>query len=289
MQEYVGNYAEFAKNDINRNLSSGTIKSYLMDLREFSRFYRGDISKLSQKDIYEYKRHLQEEINEKTGRLLSVKTINRRLVSLKQFLDYLKSEAGVDMDVVVKQEKVQHQNILPEMLSNSDVKRMLAAAKRKGDSRAAAIICTLFFTGARVSEILQIKVRDADKDEIWIVGKGEKHRRLFIPKRLSRAWAEYLGEKSEMPHDACMFSGQKGPLTRHTIHKILKFYAGQAHVKKSKVHAHAFRHLYTKNIAVTGVNSAIIKQLLGHQLSTTEVYMQVSRKELFKIIENIGV
>lgn len=289
MQEYIENYAIFAKNDRNRDLSDSTIKSYLMDLKEFSKFYQGDISNLTQNDIYGYKRHLQEKINERTGHLLSVKTINRRLVSLKQFLDYLKSEEHIDLDVVVKQEKVQHQNILPDMLNNSDVKRMLAAAKKMDNLKAQVIISTLFFTGARVSEMLQIKVRDAYKEEIWIVGKGEKHRRLFIPKRVLKIWAQYLSENPQLAPDDALFSGHKGPLQRQAIHKILKFYAGHAHVKKTKVHAHAFRHLYTKNIAATGVNSAIIKQLLGHQLSTTEVYMQVSKKDLFKIIENLGI
>lgn len=288
MQEYMEDYAKFARSDINRGLSDSTIKSYQMDLRDFSDFYRKDISTLSQNDIQEYKRHLHRKINEKTGRPISVRTINRKLVSLNQFLNYLKERDVIERNLVVKQEKIQHQNILPDMLSNSDVKRMIAAADRENDMRMKVIICTLFFTGARVSELLQIKVRDAHCDEVWIVGKGDKHRRLFIPKRLLSLWEAYLSEMEGVSEDDFLFSGQKGPLIRQTVHKELKKYAGKARLSKGKIHAHAFRHLYTKNIAATGVNSAIVKQLLGHKLSTTEVYMQVSKKELFAIIERIG-
>ena len=58
-------------------------------------------------------------------------------------------------------------------------------------------------------------------------------------------------------------------------------------MKKDKVSPHAIRHLYTKNLVDAGVSYSAIKQLLGHTLTTTDIYMQLSKKELLKIINSI--
>lgn len=273
-------------------LAENTIAAYRGDLLEFAAFCAAQqldfthIDKLSKKDIHAYKRYLRERTHPKTGEPLSIKTVNRRLMALSRLMDYLNECENHDIRVKIRQEKVQYQNILDDMVSNNDVVRILRAAQRKNDWRAKAIVYTLFFTGARVSEMLQIKAADIGKDEIMIRGKGSKYRKLFIPDQLQQVWLGYT-DGHRIDNSPLLFTGTRGPINRQTVANILKYYAGQARVKKSLVHAHALRHLYTKNLAEAGVSQAVIKQLLGHQLSVTDGYMQVSKKDLLQVVNGI--
>jgi integrase/recombinase XerD len=264
--------------------SKNTIYSYKKDTEQFFKWYGynlDDFNNINKITMKKFMTYLQDEN-------LSIKTINRRIVSLNQFIQFLNEVLDKSIAVRGKPLKIENQNFIDDMLENSDVIRIVNAAEREEDIRAVTIFYTLYYTGARVSEMLQIKLKDVTKDSINIKGKGSKYRELLIPKKLKDQFKKY----SEAKHDTSeyLFSGQRGPINRQTVHNTIKYYTGKARgIDKEIAHAHAFRHLYAQNLAGLGVNPVVIGQLLGHSLNVTGLYIQSSKKELLKTINKLDL
>lgn len=259
--------------------SKNTIDAYIRDIKYFLDFYKKDINSISKADIRKYTEYL-------LTKDMTVKTINRKLVALHQYIEFLNDSKNFKIVIKIKQLKVEKQNFVNDMLDIYSVRRIVRAAQKENDTRTVTILYTLFYTGVRVSEMLQIKIKDIKKDSIIISGKGNKFREILIPKKLQAQWEIY--SKVRKDNSEYLFTGAKGQISRQTVHNAIKYYTGKARgINKKIVHAHSFRHLYAQSIAKLGVNEVIIAQLLGHSLSITGVYMQVSKKELLEIINKL--
>ena len=221
---------------------------------------------------------------------LTIKTVNRKLVSVNQFIEFINDEEVLSAPIIVKvkQLKVENQNFINDMLDNNDVIRIINASNKANDIRATTLFYTMFYTGARVSEVLQIKASDINKDSITIKGKGNKYRELLIPKKLKVQWLKYMEVRNNTSE--YLFTGTRGAINRQTVHNLIKLYTGKARgINKSIAHAHAFRHLYAQNLATLGVAPVVISQLLGHTLNITGLYMQISKKDLLKVINQLDL
>ncbi len=272
-------YNQFKEYLLEHDKSKYTIESYTSDIKQFFEFYSKDIINITKADIKEYTEYLQ-------SRELSIKTINRKLVSLHQYIEFLNDVQNVKIIIKIKQLKVEQQNFVNDMLDISSVRRIVRAAQKKNDIRAVTMFFTLFYTGTRVSEMIQIKLKDIDKDSIVIRGKGNKFREILIPKKLKEQWNIYAKVRTDKSD--YLFSGTKGSISRQTVHNNIKYYTGQARgINKAIAHAHSFRHLYAQSLGKLGVNPVIIAQLLGHRLNVTGTYMQVSKRELLDIINKL--
>ncbi|EDS77893.1 putative integrase/recombinase [Clostridium botulinum C str. Eklund] len=257
--------------------SSKTIDSYIRDINQFNEYIKSKkkkINKINNSDIDEYKNYLIYD------RGLKIKTINRKLVSINQFFKF--NNIAVD----IRQEKVQMQNFLDDILSNKDVQALVNATYKKDDLRARTIIYTLYYTGMRVSEMLQLTIYDTKKQSITILGKGAKHREVFIPNKLKDIWEAYMNVR--IRKGTALFTGKRGPINRKTVDSLIKEYAALAGVSKSKAHAHNFRHLYCKNLADKGIDISTIADIAGHQnINTTRIYTRKTKEELLDIIDNM--
>lgn len=277
--DYIKSFKDFKEYLYENDKSKNTINAYANDLKDFFNFYNKDIKDISKEDIKEYTNYL-------LNKELSIKTINRKLVSLHQYIEFLNDVKNFKIVIKIKQLKIEQQNFINDMLDICSVRRIVRAAEKKNDVRAVTMFYTLFYTGMRVSEMLKIKLKDIDKDSIVISGKGNKYREILIPKKLKAQWKIYSNvriNKSEY-----LFSGTKGSLRRQTVHNSIKKYTGQARgIKKEIAHAHSFRHLYAQSLGALGVSPVIIAQLLGHRLNVTGTYMQVSKRELLDTINKL--
>jgi integrase/recombinase XerD len=158
---------------------------------------------------------------------------------------------------------------------------------KAGDKRAVAIFYTLFLTGARVSEMLQLEPKDVQERMTVVKGKGSKYRDLFLPKKAQTYLEDYLTERVQKGEG--LFSGREGTITRQTVHQIIKKYAGLARVKLSRAHAHNFRHLYGMYLGEEGLSIDEIADLLGHSnINITRIYTRKTKKELMAAINNLG-
>ena len=156
--EYIKAFEEYLyENDKSKN----TVNAYVSDIKDFLNFYKKDIKDLDKSDIREYTEHL---INKE----FTIKTINRKLVSLHQYIEYLNYFEDYKIVIKVKQLKVEQQNFINDMLDISSVRRIVRAADKRNDIRAVTMFYTLFYTGMRVSEMLKIGVQSTIRAKVTL-------------------------------------------------------------------------------------------------------------------------
>ena len=224
----------------------------------------------------EYKGELFSEYN------YEIKTINCKCDGINAFFRYK------DLNCHVNREKIQNQTFINDMLTNRELKEIALCAKENGDYRTYAIIHSFFYTGARISELLQLKVRDLNKNEVMIKGKGGKYRKLFITNKLKDILIEYNEHHRKNTNPTALFTGERGAVTRSTVNKNLdKYFKILDFEEDKKITPHVIRHIFTKNLMSNGVSISAIKQLLGHSLTTTDIYGQLSKKELMEILDGL--
>jgi len=274
--DYFNKFTEYLRDN---DKSENTINGYLGDLKQLEAYLGKGASELTQDDIDRFKESLKEKD-------LKMKTINRKLVSVKQYIDFLNIEYNKGIFVKIKQEKQQRQDYLENMLDRHDFKKLINATVVSNDTRAKALFYTLYFTGARVSEALQITKNDINEQYIWVRGKGNKYRQLFISSKVRTAWVDYLKDRND--NADALFTGQRGAITRQAVHNIIKKYAEMAGVMDEKAHAHNFRHLFCINMYEKTGDISVVADLAGHSdINTTRVYTRKTKNELMAAINEL--
>lgn len=151
------------------------------------------------------------------------------------------------------------------------IEALLAAAKRsRHPRRDEAIILFLLDTGARVSELCALKMRDVDLDNrrCTVLGKGNKHRSLYFGKRAARALWQHLKFDARQP-DEPLFAADRGegagePLTRSGMLQLIKRLGRAANIQATRCSPHTFRHTFAVEFLRAGGNVFGLKELLGH-------------------------
>lgn len=267
--------AEYENYLIDKNRSKSTIDSYLRDLTSFFKCVElVDINALTNKHVRDYVFIMEEK--GKAGA-----SINRALVALAGFAKFYR----LDVEPLNYKVKMQKQGSLQQKLKISDLSKLLYYAEQEEDIRTVTLLKTIAFTGARISEALQIKVVDINKTKIRVKGKGSKYRDLLVPKALKKQFKEYINQRYSDSN--FLFVGERGPINRHTAYHDIRKYGAMAKMKKDLAHPHAFRHLYALLLKEQGVHIPDIKQLMGHELDVTDHYMSAGEDELIKKIEGI--
>ena len=253
-----------------------TIKQYEGYIKEFIKYAniknKEDITK---EKLIEFKEYMQEKY--KTN------TINIKITVINAFITFI----GLDSSYKLKHLKKQQKATLENVLTQTDYERLLRIAKVKNKKVMYYIMETLAETGIRISELEHITVEAVKKGEAVFDSKGTVERKAFINKRLQKELLKYC--KEEGIKTGIIFKSRNGnPLDSAYIYKEIQWIAGQARIKKSKAHPHSFRHLFAKNyLSKPGHNIADLKNILGHKnISTTEIYLQKSTKELKETLED---
>lgn len=266
---------EFENYLVDKNRRKSTISAYLSDLTSFFKCVElVSVEDMTNKDIRNYVDDM-----ERQGK--SPNSINRALITLSNFSKFHK----LNVEPLNYKAKQQKQDSLQSKLKISDLSKILYYVEQANDIRTATLLKTIAFTGARVSEALQIKVSDITKSKINVKGKGSKYRDLLIPKALKKQFKEYM--KHRVCDSEYLFVGERGPINRHTVYHDIRKYAAVGKMKKDLSHPHAFRHLYALLLKELGVHIPDIKQLMGHELDVTDRYMCAGEEELIKKIEGI--
>lgn len=286
MRSNFNDYTElFAQNMRSEKRSENTIKCYLGDLRQVGKLvslYNANIEDINQEIIEKIKQEF-------FSKNLSVKTVNRKLISISRYLQYVTQNPDIPVQVNIKIEfaKFQRQEYLEDMMTVADFNRLVRLAERAEDHRAVAVFYTLFMTGMRVSEMLQLRIDDVKENIVSVRGKGTKYRDIFIPIKLKKYWARYLRVRDDTD-DKALFTGPCGPMNRQTVHRMTKKYAGRARVKLKKAHAHNFRHLCALEMIRNGLTISEVADLLGHSdINITRIYTRKTKKQLLKAINKM--
>lgn len=271
-----------------------TIKSYEIDIKQFLK-WQPDINEIGKTILVDYANHLEkvEVGNDKKRKKIEYMkptTINRKLNTVKVFIYFLNVEKDYNIKYIKKSLNVSLQAV-ESYITNKDIKRMLAVCKKKDDIRAEALISGLFYTGARISELLDIEVVHAKDDYISIKGKKDIFRDIYIPRKLKTVFKRYL-KSDKRNHKECpyLFTTTHGKMTERTAQNILKKVAGQAKgIPLVNAHPHALRHLYRQNLEKMGIRQTYMSQLMGHTLNIEERYGAVTKKELHDSIAKMDI
>lgn len=257
--------------------SNSSIAIYLRYANLFISFisHDHDINKM---DVMNFKKYVIDVLE------FSSKTTQLVIISVNKFLKFCKLD-----DFKVKQIRIQTQSTIDEILKPSDFKRLLRIAKRIGDMQIYYIMKTLAYTGIRNEELKFFTFEAVKSKKMCVLVKNKgKERKVPIPQQLRKELLKYC--KDEGIANGVIFRSPKNNtvmLHRSTIFKRLKKIAGIAKVKKSLVHAHAFRHLFAITYLENGGNSLDLMNILGHNsIETTRTYILKTQDQLRKQVEN---
>lgn len=222
---------------VERGLSPKTVEAYESDLTKYTNWLRearkiNDVNKITQLDIEEYVRAMSSQTMSSqamAAQRLGPRTIARRIASIHEWNKFMLSNAQIASDPSAEVKAPKQAEHLPDVLSISEVERVIDAAGGFGSTDAVslrdrALVEFLYATGARVSEAVGLKFEDIDLAEsvVRLSGKGQKQRLVPIGKCAVRALRDYLdkarpilasrAQKSEASASAASNSSSKSSL-----------------------------------------------------------------------------
>ena len=272
---------------IERGLSTNTAISYQIDLAEFVEFgieKNFNFSELSKREIDEYLKFL--------GRKdLKNSSINRKIASLRNFLNFCAREYGLIRPMEdVKAPKVPKR--LPKALTIQEISSMIEISGL-GDTPAAirdrAIIDLMYSTGSRVSELVGLNVNDIHDSDgysvVKLLGKGGRERVVPIGQLAQQNLVAYLSRSrpvlSATRRENALFLNSHGKrLSRQSIWNVVSLSAERVGIK-AKVSPHSLRHSFATHLLDGGADIRTVQELLGHaSVTTTQIYTLVTIDKL---------
>lgn len=269
-----------------RRYSEGTIKAYVPLFEEFiNHFSEKAIEDLGENEVIEFSRYLVSE------RKVSSSYQNQAINAIKFYFEKVlhgdRKYYHVDRPI--------REKALPEVLSEEEV---AAIIKATGNNKHRAILMTIYSAGLRISELINLKIKDIDSDRMQIrieQGKGKKDRYTLLSPRTLEILRQYF--KENRPH-MYLFEGQ-GSTKENPVHYSATSIASilNAALRKTgiakKVTVHTLRHSFATHLLERGTDLRYIQSLLGHESpKTTEIYTHITTKGFDQIkspLDNLDI
>lgn len=252
------------------NLAENTITSYVWTVTYYLKHYK----EVNKKNLLAYKGYLVENFKPQT--------VNLRLQAVNKFLEFSKQEK-----LRMKFVKAQQKNFLENVISDADYKFLKTKLKADGYDQWYFIVWFMAATGARVSELLQIKAEHVNVGYLDLYSKGGKMRRIYIPKKLCNEATKWLKERGMT--SGYLFTNHTGNcLSTRGIAIQLKHFAENYGINREVVYPHSFRHRFAKNFLEKFNDIALLADLMGHEsIETTRIYLRRTASEQQKIVDKV--
>lgn len=285
----IGQMAEeYLRFCVNRkNLDRKTIKSYRIDLRQYTDYTdKNDIEWTDKCSIENYIEHLHARYKPKS--------VKRKIASLKAFFHYLEIEEKIEINPFHKiQIKYKEPFILPKTIPINSIisiinyayeqyKKATSSSSEKVALRNILILELLFATGMRISELCSLKSEQFDFNDyiIKIYGKGSKERLIQIcNSNVQRIIDEYISSIDTDGNDFFFINRLHNRLSEQSVRYMINDYAEHAQISQH-ITPHMFRHSFATLLLEEDVDIRYIQQMLGHSsISTTQIYTHTSIKK----------
>ena len=276
-----------------KNLSEKTIVAYKSDLNDFNSFVNN--YEFSNESIIQYIQELA------ITRNLKDTTINRKIIVLKMFFEYLHSKNYIESNYFSSHQfKFKKEKRLPKTLAIKETSRLLSCVTEQSinassdfekwkTSRNLALIDILISTGIRIAEAANITINDIIGSErvILIHGKGRKQRLIYIscPETWNNITLWIKMRKTRSTNTNMLFVNRYGePISIHGIEYIYNSLKMQSGININST-PHYLRHTFATNLLANGADLRSVQEILGHSsVSTTEIYTEVTTKRKKQVL-----
>ncbi|WPC42247.1 tyrosine-type recombinase/integrase [Clostridium sp. JS66] len=264
--------------------SKETIKSYTSDLAAFQNFLESKyncavyLNEVKDIDIDDYLYTLK-------VKKLSSASRSRQLYTLRSFWNYMYKNNFCNLNIAMSIEPIKIQRKERTFLSPEEVQDLINAIDHPVVK---TVVQTLFYTGLRISESLNLKLEDVDIENkiIHVInGKGAKNRNIPINIHLLSILQNYIKTYRSSVKSIYFFATEKsGSLSAPYVNRILNDTAKNLGWQKH-ISAHILRHSFASNLIKNGVNLVYVQKLLGHSnLKVTSIYTHANMDDLNKCI-----
>ncbi|MBL0049471.1 MAG: site-specific tyrosine recombinase XerD [Bacteroidetes bacterium] len=283
---YIKGYSSYLK--LERSLSENSIEAYEHDVEKFVQFLEFKKMELSPKQVE--LSHLREFLIWTNELGMSARTQARVISGIKSFYKYLLVENILDSDPTTLLEAPRLGRKLPEVLSIEEINALIDGidlSKNEG-TRNKAMLETLYSSGLRVSELVNLKISTVFPREgfLKVIGKGNKERIVPIGKVALKQIDIYLTKvrskvtPAKEDGDTLFLNNRGKKLTRVMVFTIIKRLAIQINLGKN-ISPHTFRHSFATHLIDGGADLRAVQDMLGHEsITTTEIYTHLDREYL---------
>ena len=286
MEKEIDRFIEYLK--YQRNYSDFTCNNYKKDLNEYNSFIL--INKINYKNMdYNEAKEYVIYLNKKND---AKSTISRKLSSLRTFYKYLVLNNKVESNPFLLVSSPKKEKRIPKFINYNNMEEILNVPniKTKEGQRERVILEVLYASGVRVSELVNIKLKDIDfsNKNILIFGKGSKERLVSFGDYALEYINLYLKEGRNLLLDGVksdyLIVGKKSEkLTTRRVEQIIDDIIKRTSIKLN-ITPHMFRHTFATHLLDNGCDLLVVQELLGHaSLSSTEIYTHVSNEHLREV------
>ena len=291
MFDYLALFQEYLTVEL--GLAKNTQMAYMRDLRLLMKSLQlkadEELLQVSRQQLIAYLVRLKQE-----GRAAS--TVARKLASIKAFYRFLTAERYIRRNPAEVLEAASRGLHLPKVLSVQEVERLLDEPNlgTLDGYRDKTMLELLYATGMRVSELVNVPVKNVDMKMQYVIvmGKGSKERMLplgrtalhYLEHYLSVVRPQLLHGKPDMASELFV-TGWGGPMTRERFYEIIVAYGKSAGISK-RVTPHMLRHSFATHLLNNGTDLRIVQELLGHpDISTTQIYTHLDVERLREVYD----
>ena len=290
MDKLINQFIEYLEYE--KGYSKKTIISYENDLELFNIFLKENkitnIESIDYNTIRKYLSHMHDNKYEASS-------ISRKISALRTFFKYNLKEKNIKNNPMTLISNPKKEKKLPKYLNYEEMEKLLNSidTSELEGIRDRLIIELLYSTGIRVSELVNIKIKDIKikENQINILGKGNKERIVLFGEKAKEmikiylnAYKEYF--KGNILNDYLLINKKGKQLTTNKIELIVKDVLKKSSLKLN-ISPHTLRHTFATHMLDSGADLKSVQELLGHEnLKTTAIYTHISNERLKHVFVN---
>lgn len=256
---------------VSNNLAPNTVSAYIVAIRGYFKQFE----EISKKNLLAWKSCLIENFK--------AKTVNLKIQAVNKYLDFIKKPS-----LKIKSVKIQQRLFLENVISDADYSFFKRKLKKEQNKEWYFIVRFLAATGARISELIKIKVEHVEKGFIDLYTKGGKIRRIYIPKLLKNEALLWIKNELDIETGYVFMNRFRERITARGISQQLKNHATKYGIDPKVVYPHSFRHRFAKNFLDKYNDISLLADLMGHEsIETTRIYLRKTASEQQAIVDKI--
>ncbi|QYO65635.1 site-specific tyrosine recombinase XerD [Leptolyngbya sp. 7M] len=285
-RDYIREYISYVR--VEKGLSKNSLEAYERDLRKLDAWTAKNglqLLSLTRQDLREW-------LIDLSGGRISESSKRRLISSVRGFYKFLMTDGHLEKSPAEDLDTPFKSFYLPKFLTQHEMELLLSQPDVETGSglRDRAMLELMYACGLRVSEVVNLKVQNADLDGgiLTCTGKGGKTRRVPIGKNAIKWLRAYLAERRKIEKitvDNLFVSAFGKPLTRQQIHSMIKEQSEKCGLKD--VSPHTLRHSFATHLIQNRADIRSVQQMLGHaDISTTQIYTHITDAHLKTAYEN---